>query len=127
MKYSIGQAATKTRKSKSTISRAISTGRLSATNNGDAKNRRYEIDAAELHRVFPATIAQPPKWNEAEPSREPQKSSNAIEIEIRMLREMLDRERETVEDLHSRLTRAELVITDQRSKPHSRQPFQVVS
>ena len=76
--------------------------------------------------MFPATIAQPPKWNEAQPSREPQKSSNATEIEIRMLREMLDRERETVMDLHSRLTRAELVITDQRSKSHSRQPFQVV-
>ena len=73
--------------------------------------------------MFPATIAQPPKWNEAQPSREPQKSSNATETEIRMLREMLDRERETVEDLRSRLTRAELVITDQRSKPRNWWPF----
>jgi ribosomal protein S9 len=34
-----------------------------------------------------------------------------------MLREMLERERETVQDLRERLTRAELLLTDQRTKP----------
>ena len=36
-------------KSKSSISRAIDTGRLSANRNGNL----FEIDASELHRVFP--------------------------------------------------------------------------
>jgi excisionase family DNA binding protein len=63
MKFSIGQAATKTGKPKSTISRAIKTGRISATRNGN----RYDIDAAELFRVFPATVAQPNKPNDQQP------------------------------------------------------------
>jgi excisionase family DNA binding protein len=63
MKFSIGQAATKTGKPKSTISRAIKTGRLSATRNGN----RYDIDAAELFRVFPATVAQPNEPNDEQP------------------------------------------------------------
>jgi excisionase family DNA binding protein len=63
MKFSIGQAATKTGKPKSTISRAIKTGRLSATRSGN----RYDIDAAELFRVFPATVAQPNKPNDEQP------------------------------------------------------------
>jgi hypothetical protein len=46
------QAAKATGKSKSSISRAIETGRLSANRNGG----RFEIDAAELHRVFPLKV-----------------------------------------------------------------------
>jgi excisionase family DNA binding protein len=109
MKFSIGQAATETGKPKSTISRAIKSGRLSATKNGN----RYDIDAAELFRVFPATVAQPDNLNEAERSTQPNTESR----ETILLREMLERERETVTDLRERLTRAELQLTDHRSKP----------
>lgn len=115
MKFSIGQAAIETGKPKSTISRAIKTGRLSATKNGN----RYDIDAAELFRVFPQNVAQPQELNDTQPS----KSTNATDTEVRMLREMLDRERETVDDLRTRLTRAELLLTDQRSKPRRWWPF----
>lgn len=57
MSYTIGQAAIATGKSKSTISRAVDAGRISATRNADGS---FTIEAVELHRVFPpkpATVA----------------------------------------------------------------------
>lgn len=115
MKLSIGQAAIETGKPKSTISRAIKTGRISAKKVGN----RYEIDPAELFRVFPATVAQSQEPNETQPKTQPTKDST----ESALLREMLERERETVADLRERLTRAELQLTDQRPKSRSWWPF----
>ena len=115
MKFSIGQAAKETGKSKSTISRAIDTGRMSAKKVGN----RYEIDPSELFRVFPATIAQPQERNDTQPKTQPAKDST----ETALLREMLERERDTVADLRERLTRAELQLTDQRPKRRSWWPF----
>lgn len=133
MKFTIGQAAKATGKSKSTISRAIKKGVITATPLGD----RYEIDASELFRVFPATGAQNSPSNNAQPpiatGTTPPPPATA-DVEIKMLREMLDREREmrdqereqarevlereraTVDDLRQRLTRAELLLTDQRPR-----------
>lgn len=113
MKFTLGQAAAEVGKPKSTISRAIKSGRMSAVKVGS----RYEIDPSELFRVFPATVAQPDEQNDAQPQNRPMEQTD---IEVRMLREMLERERETVDDLRQRLTRAELLLTDQREK--SRQP-----
>jgi hypothetical protein len=50
MKFSLGQAAKETGLDKSTISRAIKSGRLSAQRKDGGG---YEIDPAELFRVFP--------------------------------------------------------------------------
>ena len=112
---SIGQAAKLTGRSKSTISRAIKNGRLSASRDGD----RYLIDPAELTRVFGvATVAQPVSQNDPQPEGTP--SPAALELEVRMLREMLDRERETVEDLRERLTRAQALLEDHRAPPKRR-------
>lgn len=114
---SIGAASRLCGKSKSTISRAIKSGKLSAGRNGSG----YEIDPAELARVFPwntATVAQPLQWNDEQPPATP--SSEALETENRLLREMLDRERETVADLRERLTKTQALIEDQRAKPSRR-------
>ena len=73
---------------------------------------RYEIDPSELFRVFPATVAQPEKQNDTQPRSKPTPEST----ETALLREMLERERDTVADLRERLTRAELQLTDQRPK-----------
>ena len=55
MKHSLGTAAIATGKSKTTIHRAIKSGKLSAFKNDDGT---FEIDPAELHRVFdPVTHA----------------------------------------------------------------------
>lgn len=120
---SLGQAAELTGKSKSTISRAIKSGRLSATRDGD----RYCIDPAELSRVFniatsatgPATVPQ----NDTQPPQDPSNDARlaSLETENRLLREMLDRERETVDDLRGRLTRVQALIEDKR--PSSRRPW----
>ena len=58
MHLSLGQAAKETGMDKSTISRAIKSGKLSATRR---ENGGYEIDPAELFRVFaPASKATEP-------------------------------------------------------------------
>ena len=51
MKFSLGQAAKETGLDKSTISRAIKSGRISAQRKDGGGG--YEIDPAELFRVFP--------------------------------------------------------------------------
>jgi Helix-turn-helix domain len=50
MAYTMGQAAKAADVSKTTIQRAIKSGRLSASRQDDGS---YVIDPAELHRVFP--------------------------------------------------------------------------
>ena len=106
--FSLTQAAKQVGKSKPTISKAIKTGRLSAKKVGTG----YQIDAAELFRVYPkATETLPDKTGQDDPK------VALLELEARMLRDQLDRERETVEDLRTRLDRAERLITDQRPEP----------
>lgn len=109
MSYTVGQAARAVGKSKSTISRAIDSGRISAMRNDDGS---YLIDAAELHRVFPpirsATVDDQPDATLRDPSRE----RDAI-IEFRVLQERLEgAQRELrlrddqVRDLNNRLDEA---------------------
>ena len=112
---SIGAAARLCGRSKSTISRAIASGKLSASRAGNG----FAIDPAELARVFPwnpATVAQPSQRNDTQPpSATPSgPSAETLDMENRMLREMLERERETVADLRDRLTRTQALIADQR-------------
>ena len=52
MPYTLGQAARATGKAKPTIARAIQTGRISASRSDDGA---WQIDPAELHRVYPMT------------------------------------------------------------------------
>src|SRR3954464_6981427 len=53
MRYTLGQAAKATGLSKMTIQRALKSGRLSGHKDDTGA---YQIDPAELHRVFPAAI-----------------------------------------------------------------------
>lgn len=109
MSYTVGQAARAVGKSKSTISRAIDAGRISAAKNDDGS---YLIDAAELHRVFPpirvATVAEGPDDVSRDPARD-----GAATLELRVLQERLEgAQRELrmrddqVRDLNSRLDEA---------------------
>lgn len=56
MKITLGQAAKLTGTSKTTITRAIRAGRLSATRNDDGS---YAIDPAELERVYRISLKTP--------------------------------------------------------------------
>ncbi len=112
MKFSLSQAAKEVGKSKPTISKAIKTGRLSAEKVGIG----YQIDAAELFRVYP-------KPTESEPAKETPLSDTLVHeidlltLEAKMLREQVQRERQIVDDLSRRLDRADMLLEDHRPKP----------
>lgn len=119
MHLSLGQAAKETGKSKSVISNAIKTGRLSASK-GD-KNQ-WQIDPAELFRVFPPQNA---KNGSEERDRTPENDlENRLLIqEIGHLKDQLGREMEISRDLSRRLDqefeerqRLTALLTDQRSQ-----------
>jgi hypothetical protein len=102
MKYTIGEAAKATGKSKATISKAIKNGTLSASRQGDATTSPYAIDASELFRVFPVNSTENTNANDGEHLGNTQENS-ALHTEVRMLREMLEREREIADDLRKQL------------------------
>ena len=115
MTYTLGTAAKATGKSKSTIQRAIKSGRISASREG---NGSYSIEPSELHRIYPATVAEQAIWNDTQPQAEP---AAILKIKVELLEEQLSREREvsadTITDLRGRLDRAEgrvSALTDQR-------------
>ena len=105
MEYTLSKAAKETGKGKSTIHRAIKSGKLSAHRHDDGS---YTIDAAELYRAFPKNPTEPASWDNQEPIKEP--LSVALEVllmKAEMLEAQLGRERDSVDDLRRRLDRAE--------------------
>lgn len=58
MTFSLGEAAKEVGKSKTTLTRAIKSGRLSAHRREDGS---YQIDPAELFRVYERRIVHPPE------------------------------------------------------------------
>jgi hypothetical protein len=94
---SLTQAAIATGKSKSTISRAIKSGKLSATRHEDGS---YSIDGAELARVFRFGTPSGSEWGNPEPPAEPARTAT-LEAENAALRAALDREREALDDLRA--------------------------
>ena len=102
MKYTAGQAAKATGKSIPTITRAIKKGTISAERTASGG---YLIDPAELHRVFPAVTSDSDASPDVSGHETPQESAATpqLDLEARMLREMLAREQETVTDLRARL------------------------
>lgn len=108
MQFSLSQAAKETGKGKSSIHRAIKSGRLSAQRHEDGT---YSIDAAELFRAFPPALLEPVSERRPEPHQEPPVTPTVAEevwrVRVEMLTAQLEREQETVADLRRRLDRAE--------------------
>ena len=102
MKYTIGEAAKATGKSKATISKAIKTGALSAERQGTKTTSPFAIEASELFRVFPPTSQETDTVNNYEQPRNTSVNSS-LETEVKLLREMLEREREIADDLRRQL------------------------
>jgi len=89
MFYTLGTASKATGKAKATIRKAILSGRISAQKNDIGE---YQIDPAELHRVFPPLSSEPER--QAPPvfsagSAENTYKNIALETEIKGLRELL--------------------------------------
>mgnify|MGYP001343502711 CR=1 FL=1 len=102
MKFSLRTAAQHTGTSKSTILRAIKSGRLSATRLEDGG---YEIDGAELERVYPTQQAQRSTERGADhgaPGDDAPRTTDAtaaLAAEISGLREILRRADATADEL----------------------------
>ena len=97
MYLTLGQAAKKTGKSKATISKYIRSGKLSYISK---ESTGYKLDPAEVFRVFtPVNI-------DTERSLTPIVNTSQT-LEVELLREMLERERQTVDYLRSKLDHAE--------------------
>mgnify|MGYP002714412128 CR=1 FL=1 len=126
MQLSLSAAAKEVDRSKSTLSRAIKEGRLSAVRCEDGS---YRIDLAELYRVFPAPVPQPTASNTTQPASERdgtlRMQVEAAERERDREREERNREREqmqaTIDDLRTRLDRAESRIAGLLPAPPIRQ------
>lgn len=140
MKYSLSEAAKATGKNKTTIQRAIKNGKISASK-GDSG--AYEIDPSELHRVFPATVAQRDaqhKQSNDTQQKEIASSNSALDRVVELEKELaVTRERanglevqkdqmvDTISDLRKRLDSSESRVTallaDNRPKPGSWWPW----
>lgn len=124
MSYSLSDAAKATGRNRTTIQRAIKSGKISASKN---ENGTYEIEPAELHRIFPA-IAQRSAQQTKETDSNSQQQGGATSETLRIRLEMLEKEREreraqlegTIADLREDRDRwrqqATTLLTDQRPK-----------
>lgn len=104
MKLSLIKAAEVSGKSKSTINRAIKSGKLSAQRNEDGS---YGIDPSELARAFP-------EKHHGTPSSEPMKSETEP-LQIKALEARLEAAHERIQDARDRLTEKDNIITDLKS------------
>ena len=98
---SLREAATAAGVSKSTIQRAIKSGRLSASRTDDGG---YSIDPAELHRVYPARNGDDAARTDAvgQDATPPATAATAaLDAEIASLRELLRRADREIDDLRS--------------------------
>jgi hypothetical protein len=86
MGYTLGEAARAAGVSKTSIKRSLDSGRLSASKD---EFGRWSIEPVELHRVY--LIVTPSE--QAVPSPE-LPDTKALQTEVTLLREMLERERE---------------------------------
>lgn len=97
--FTLTQAAKESKKSKSTISEAISSGRLSAVKD---ENGRYQIDPSELFRVYPPNVTEPELKTITEPESERIEQA-VLKQKVEFLERELNREREFVSSLERRL------------------------
>ena len=88
MSYTLGDAAKAVGKSKTTLHRAIKSGRVPATKLEDGS---YAIDPSELHRVFPPVTVG--TTDEVFHRNDTEQQSNTLET-LRIQLEMHEKERE---------------------------------
>ena len=112
MQYTITTAAQATGKDRTTIHRAIKSGKISATRDDTGA---YHIDASELHRVYPMACA----IGET-PQPAMTRHSDAIEPQQCEKCESLERERQTmqnqIDDLHGIVGELRVTIQDLRDR-----------
>jgi competence protein ComGC len=90
VKLSLNKAAKEAGVAKSTLLDALSARRMSAEKN---EKGHWEIDPSELFRVFPKTSSYNPEKPIQTPLENQQKTiqNSALEVEVKMLREQIER------------------------------------
>ena len=121
MGYTLSQAAKATGKDKSTISKAIKKGRISASRRED---RSYDIDPAELHRWYPPVnqnqdvqpVASSTTVNTDLVSRikELEAKLEGADKEARLLHGVVEKLEADKDFLQRQLTKTTALLTDQR-------------
>jgi len=123
---SLNEASKLSGRAKSTLSKALKSGKLSYVSK-DAKTGAYEIDPAELLRVFPETS----KSGNGDQKETPEKhyGNSALEVEVEQLRQRLADKDDVIADLRQRLdTEADdrrkltALLTDQTATTGSQKP-----
>lgn len=101
MGYSMRQAADVCGKSRTTIHRALKSGRMSGTQ--DNTTGEWSIDPSELRRVFPwdRSVHEHKSTNVHDMVNST--SDEVLAVKVAMLENQLEREKETVSDLRKRL------------------------
>lgn len=122
MQYTLGEAAKATGKSKTTLHRAIKSGKISATRQGD---NSYSIDPSELHRVFPpVTPKHTPEQLHRNDTEHQDGTAETLRFQLETAEKERERERqlmqETIADLREDRDRwrqqATSLLEDKRSK-----------
>lgn len=118
MGLTLRQAADLCGTSRSTIHRALKSGKLSGNRLEDGA---WDIDPSELARVFPWDISEPVQRDNPGQGKEGTSEREAVlAVKVEMLEHQLERERDTIADLRKRLDRAEdrvLALTSQTLSP----------
>ena len=107
MKFTVGTAAKETGKAKSTISRYISKGRISAAK---AEDGSYEIDASELFRVFPKSEQSNRFKNSQKERSATQKNTDETGVlcaKLEAADKLISDKDKTIDDLRHRLDKSE--------------------
>ena len=110
MAYTLGEAAKATGISKASISRAISSGRISAIRRDDGS---FSIEPVELHRVYPPKSAVPvtataiETTRNGEPNPQNRPDPNVLQARIDAALEQLRDKDRTIDDLRHRLDRSD--------------------
>lgn len=105
MGYSIRKASEVCGKSRTTLHRALKTGKMSGQQ--DPATGEWSIDPSELRRVFPWDRAGHEHQSTSGQPMDSPRPDEAMAVKVAMLEQQLERERETVDDLRKRLDRAE--------------------
>lgn len=96
MRYTLGTAAKASGKSKTTIQRAITKGKISAQKDEDGS---YSIDPSELHRVFPPVTPETVSGVPQQDATRPLDETPELRAKIEALEAMLAREREALDEV----------------------------
>lgn len=117
--YTLGEAAKATGKSKAAISKAIKSGRISASKQTDGV---YKIDPSELHRVYPpvSVNSKPEPQDNAVVSTENALLVRELQIRLEVAEQRLAESDSRIADIKEERDRwrqqAQALLTDQRPK-----------